>query len=120
VHAAYHDQTGEPGFINQDKLTFNSRGHRGAARWRLRRERPLQARRERQALMKALGKRWKRRYKVITNPCGEIVLIMLGRLLRHRRRGAVPCRGAISGEQDGTYRVWDDDAEDASAPPPAR
>lgn len=77
--AAYFDQTGEPGIINVDKLAWNEEGldaydngdFAESARYKLDPETF--------DLNKELVKRWKASaYKVITNPCGEIVLSALG------------------------------------------
>jgi hypothetical protein len=80
VSAAYDDGTGEPGFINQDKLVANSDGidayaagtaFMGSAKY--------QADEETRALLGDLVSRAQAsRYTQITNPCGEISLFMLG------------------------------------------
>lgn len=79
VTHSYKDGSGEPGIINQDKLTFKTDGveelidgkFAESARYKLE-EGTL-------VLTKALAKAFvKSPYKTITNPCGEIVLIMLG------------------------------------------
>ncbi|MCU0987879.1 MAG: ribonucleoside-diphosphate reductase [Acetobacteraceae bacterium] len=80
VRAAYDDGTGEPGFINQDKLVSNSEGldayasgtlFMGSAKY--------QADDETRALLGDLVSRARAsRYTQITNPCGEISLFMLG------------------------------------------
>ena len=79
VTHSYKDGSGEPGIINQDKLTFKTDGveelidgkFAESARYKLE-EGSL-------VLTKALAKAFvKSPYKTITNPCGEIVLIMLG------------------------------------------
>lgn len=76
---SYHDGTGEPGLINQDKLPFNPEGieviqdgdFAGSVRYALDPET--------KALTKALAKAFvKSPYKLITNPCGEIQLTMIG------------------------------------------
>lgn len=77
--AAYFDQTGEPGLINVDMLTWSDEGtsvlddgnYAESQRYKLDPETLL--------LNQALVKAWKNsEYKVITNPCGEIVLGSLG------------------------------------------
>lgn len=76
---SYHDGTGEPGLINQDKLPFNPEGieviqdgdFAGSVRYALDPET--------KALTKALAKAFvKSPYKLITNPCSEIQLTMIG------------------------------------------
>lgn len=77
--AAYHDGTGEPGFINQDKLTENNAGLDdmtgsdivGSDRFKLSADG--------RELMAKIFKAFKKKpYKMITNPCGEITLISMG------------------------------------------
>jgi hypothetical protein len=79
VSAAYYDRTGEPGIITVDKLTWRDDGaddlldgdFAGSARYQLDGDT--------RHLMSALAHAWQGcRYKVITNPCGEIVLSLLG------------------------------------------
>ena len=125
-YAAYHDRTGEPGLINVDKLQWSDEGleqllegknFAGSERYQL----------DRQAgsLMDELKKRFREcAYKVITNPCGEIVLSLLGGYCVIA--DVVPFHaGTIRGVRglNGTdtvfdmakwqLEVWDDDAEDA-------
>lgn len=80
VKAAYDDQTGEPGFINQDQLVANDAGldayESGAL---FMGSEKYQADVETHPLMRDLVKRARAcRYTQITNPCGEISLFMLG------------------------------------------
>jgi adenosylcobalamin-dependent ribonucleoside-triphosphate reductase len=80
VKAAYDDQTGEPGFINQDKLVANDAGldeyESGAL---FMGSEKYQADAETHPLLRDLVKRARAsRYTQITNPCGEISLFMLG------------------------------------------
>lgn len=80
VRAAYEDRTGEPGFINQDKLVANDSGLEayeagklfvGSAKY--------QPDAESHPLLADLVRRARAsRYTQITNPCGEISLFMLG------------------------------------------
>jgi adenosylcobalamin-dependent ribonucleoside-triphosphate reductase len=77
--ASYFDGTGEPGIINQDKLTQNNEGiesyvdglYAGSSRFQVDADTvPLMA-----ALARVvMGVT----YSMITNPCGEITLLMLG------------------------------------------
>lgn len=79
LNAAYHDQTGEPGFINQDKLVQDDEGldefmkgdFVGSQKYQLQAPtKNLMA----HLLKVAQGKE----HTQITNPCGEITLHMLG------------------------------------------
>jgi len=97
VTAAYHDNTGEPGFINVDKLNWDDEGSdifydgnfAESARYKLsRRAKKLNA---------ALARAWKKcRYKVITNPCvpGETLILT--------RSGYLPIVDAVGKEVE----VW--------------
>ena len=73
VEAAYHDGTGEPGFINVDKLEFDSTGieaYIDGSFVDIPEMADYLAAKARACLSGP--------YHVITNPCGEIVLFMLG------------------------------------------
>lgn len=79
LSCAYGDGTGEPGFINVDKLTSNDEGwekieghaYVGSPKFKIREETEL--------LMSRLAKKAKKKkYHYITNPCGEVVLSILG------------------------------------------
>ncbi|MET3870034.1 hypothetical protein ABIC20_007419 [Methylobacterium radiotolerans] len=79
AHAAYHDGTGEPGFINQDKLTSKPEGLDAYLDGLIAESAKFKLDVETLPLMKslveacaALG------WPMITNPCGEICLLMLG------------------------------------------
>lgn len=79
AHAAYHDGTGEPGFINQDKLTSKPEGLDAYLDGLIAESAKFKLDPETLPLMKslveacaALG------WPMITNPCGEICLLMLG------------------------------------------
>lgn len=76
---SYADGTGEPGIINVDLLHRNDQGwekltghtYVGSSKYQIREETEL--------LMSRLAKRAKRKkYNMITNPCGEIALSVLG------------------------------------------
>jgi hypothetical protein len=76
---SYYDGTGEPGFINQDKLTFNPEGIEKLLDGDFADSAKFSIDPETLPLMKAIARAFvKSPFKVITNPCGEIVLIMLG------------------------------------------
>jgi adenosylcobalamin-dependent ribonucleoside-triphosphate reductase len=78
IACSYGDGTGEPGIINVDKLIRNdenwdqlSHTYVGSKKYTIREETEL--------LMTRLAKRAKRKkYNMIVNPCGEIVLSVLG------------------------------------------
>lgn len=114
--AAYHDGTGEPGFITVERLTWNGEGTDNlldgdfaeSAKYKL----TPQARQ----LARVLAQVWSRmKYKVITNPCGEIVLNLLGAYCVIA--DVVPFHAAFAyqGEKftPEHYDYWDADAEDA-------
>lgn len=117
VWAAYNDKTGEPGFINVDKLTWNGEGTEvlldgdfaESAKYKLMPETRL--------LTRALAQAWHRQaYKVITNPCGEIVLNALGGYCVIG--DVVPFHAAFAHKHkmlapEVMNVLWDDDAEDA-------
>lgn len=79
AEAAYHDGTGEPGFINQDRLTKNSAGLDGYLDGLIAESAKFKLDPETLPLMKALVETCARLgWPMITNPCGEICLLMLG------------------------------------------
>lgn len=79
LKAAYFDGTGEPGFINQDKLEQNDEGlddfttgeFAGSQKYQL--EQPAK-----NLMAHLLSVTRKKQYSQITNPCGEISLYALG------------------------------------------
>lgn len=76
--AAYHDGTGEPGFINVDKLVWNDEGTEVFDDGDFAESSRFKIALETKRLTRALVEAWKGlKYKVITNPCGEIVLNLL-------------------------------------------
>lgn len=77
--ASYHDGTGEPGIISQDKLTQNDEGFDGYLDGKYAESERYKLDAETLALTSALSEAVKnKRFTQITNPCGEITLIMLG------------------------------------------
>ena len=79
AEAAYHDGTGEPGIINQDRLTQNDEGLETYADGLFAEGAKFKIDPETVPLMQSLAKvAISLKYKVITNPCGEIVLLALG------------------------------------------
>jgi adenosylcobalamin-dependent ribonucleoside-triphosphate reductase len=80
-HHSYHDRTGEPGLINQDRLTAKNEGLTDTvfASGDFVSNRKLAITDAGRRLMAALAGRFaKADYKMITNPCGEITLTKLG------------------------------------------
>ena len=79
TEAAYFDQTGEPGIISVDKLTWNDEGVEVLLDGNFAESERYKLEPETLTLTSALAKAWlASEYKVITNPCGEIVLGSLG------------------------------------------
>jgi len=79
TEAAYADQTGEPGFINIHRLVSNSEGWGNLTRGDYIGSPRYQVEDETQILLAKLAKRVeKKKYRYITNPCGEATLNILG------------------------------------------
>lgn len=77
--AAYHDGTGEPGFITVERLTWNEDGADFLLDGEFAESQKYKLSKEGKQLARVLAQVWSRmQYKVITNPCGEIVLNLLG------------------------------------------
>lgn len=77
--AAYADGTGEPGFINSHKLVQKDEGWTDLNRGDYAGSKKYQINDDTQILMSRLAKRAKKKkYHMITNPCGEIALNVLG------------------------------------------
>jgi hypothetical protein len=77
--AAYFDGTGEPGLINQDKLKRNDAGVESYLDGRYAGSERFQVDEETVPLMADLAKACLGlAYSMITNPCGEICLLLLG------------------------------------------
>jgi adenosylcobalamin-dependent ribonucleoside-triphosphate reductase len=116
--AAYHDGTGEPGIITVDKLTYKDTGTEVFDDGNFAKSARYQLEAETLEMTKALVKAWKGcRYKVITNPCGEIVLIMLGGYCVIADVVPFHAGYALSNSMFPSSieakQAWDDDAEDA-------
>ena len=78
-NAAYADGTGEPGFINVDKLVQKDDGWNDLNRGDYVGSKKYQINDDTQILMSRLAKRAKKKkFHTITNPCGEIALNVLG------------------------------------------
>ena len=117
-HAAYHDGTGEPGLITGDRLTHSDRDIDVFFDGDFARSARYQPDPETKGLFSELATRWQKcPIKVITNPCGEIVLIMLGGYCIIG--DVVPFHAGLHAELASGHRAcaslteWDNDAEDA-------
>lgn len=79
VECSYGDGTGEPGIINVDRLVHNNTGWDDMSRGDYVGYYKYSLQDETQIMMAKLAKRAKRKkYNMITNPCGEIALNVLG------------------------------------------
>lgn len=79
AEAAYHDGTGEPGLINQDRLHANDAGIEAYLDGLFAQSKDFQVDAETIPLMKKLATAVNTApFSMITNPCGEITLLMLG------------------------------------------
>lgn len=116
--ASYHDGTGEPGFITVERLTWNADGAEHLLDGNFAESKKYQLTLEGKQLARVLAQVWSRMdFKVITNPCGEIVLNLLGAYCVIA--DVVPFHaGAAYLGDDNIGQVefedlWDHDAEDA-------
>lgn len=79
AEASYGDGTGEPGLINVDKLVRNDDGWTGMEDGSYVGSKKYQVNDDTRLYLSRLAKRAKKKqYNVLTNPCGEIVLNLLG------------------------------------------
>lgn len=79
THASYFDGTGEPGIINQDKLTQKGDGIENYLDGKFAESKKFHLSDETIELTKALAlAASQKQYHQITNPCGEITLNMIG------------------------------------------
>jgi ribonucleoside-triphosphate reductase (formate) len=78
ISASYHDRTGEPGFINIDKLTWNKDGLEGLNKDTYINPKftsKLKPHRKTLDMVEyMLEKAKSKQYQYVTNPCGEVVL----------------------------------------------
>lgn len=117
--ASYYDGTGEPGFITVERLTWNADGSENLLDGDFAESKKLQLSPEGKQLARVLAQAWSRKkYRVITNPCGEIVLNLLGAycviadVVPFHAGTKIPGNlyPASIGEDN---KRWDNDAEDA-------
>ena len=112
--AAYHDQTGEPGIITVSKLTWNGEGTDILLDGDFAESSKYKLSPESRSLTRTIAHAWNnQKYKVITNPCGEIVLSSIGGYCV--LGSVVPFHAASNtpGEAPPLHSIWDADAEDA-------
>ena len=77
--ASYGDGTGEPGIINVDKLTQKEEGWDALTKGDYIGSKKYQLEEETELYMSRLARKAKKmKYHMITNPCGEIALTVLG------------------------------------------
>lgn len=112
---SYFDGTGEPGFINVDKLTWSDEGIEVLADGNFAESEKLKLNLETLELSTALAKVFTKSVtKTITNPCGEIVLGKLGGYCVIA--DVVPYHAGTEAKEfldaDGLLG-WDEDAEDS-------
>jgi hypothetical protein len=120
AEAAYHDQTGEPGIINQDRLTQNTDGLDGYLDGLYAESAKFKLDAGTLPLMKSLAvAAIESGHAFITNPCGEIVLFQLGGYcviadVVPFHAGTKPHdRSSFENNIGIVHKEWDDDAEDA-------
>jgi hypothetical protein len=122
--AAYHDGTGEPGFITVSKLTWNGDGSENLLDGDFAESAKYKLSPEAKQLARVLAQVWSRmQYKVITNPCGEIVLNLLGAYCviadvvpyhaGYQAKMKMEADGATNEGWTTYFKEWADDAEDA-------
>lgn len=79
TRAAYDDKTGEPGFINLDKLVKNNKGVESYKDGNYLGSLKYQVNEETVVMLAKIAKRAiKKTYNMIVNPCSEIALFVLG------------------------------------------
>lgn len=114
-HSSYFDQTGEPGIINADKLVQKDDGVEALFDGNYAESDRFKLDPETHAMTAQLASIFARkRHKMITNPCGEISLSMLGGYCVIA--DVVPYHAggnAVVGEDRYDDKTWDNDAESA-------
>lgn len=120
--ASYHDGTGEPGFITVERLTWNGEGSGNLLDGEFAESAKYKLTPEAKQLARVLAQVWSRmKYKVITNPCGEIVLNLLGAYcviadvvpFHAGMAYTKPAKDASTAEWSAYWNDVDHDAEDA-------
>lgn len=120
-HHSYHDQTGEPGLINVDKLEWDGTGVETLLDGNIAESARYKLDTDTLEMTRAIVQAWNlNQYKVITNPCGEIVLNLLGGYCVIA--DVVPYHAGseyqiedfqFAGGVAGYHDAWDEDVEDA-------
>jgi ribonucleoside-triphosphate reductase (formate) len=112
---SYHDGTGEPGFINVDKLSWRDDGLEALLDGKYAESKKFKLMDETLQLTSALAKAFAQsEQKAITNPCGEIVLGKLGGYCVIADVVPFHAGPEISSCMLPEHeQAWDDDAEDA-------
>jgi ribonucleoside-triphosphate reductase (formate) len=104
AEASYHDGTGEPGIINQDRLHANNEGLEVFKAGNFARSEKFQLDELTLGLMQDLAKLViKAPFTMITNPCGEIALLMLGGYCVIA--DVVPFHAETDGDAEDAFRV---------------
>lgn len=123
--ASYFDKTGEPGFITVERLTWNEEGSENLLDGDFANSKKYTLSQDAKQLARVLAQVWSRmKFKVITNPCGEIVLNLLGAYCviadvvpYHAGYSVVkPTESDLGGSVESWIAYWaevDADAEDA-------
>lgn len=119
TEASYFDQTGEPGLINVDRLTWNAEGVEELLDGNFAESDKYKLEFETLELTRSLVQAWVAGdYQVITNPCGEIVLASIGGYCVIA--DVVPFHAAyqtrLNADQfspQAVNHLWDQDAESA-------
>lgn len=117
--ASYYDGTGEPAFITVERLTWNDEGAEFLLDGDFAESQKYKLSPAGKQLTRVLANAWNgMRYKVITNPCGEIVLILLGAycviadVVPFHAGTKIPGQLYPASVTEDLKR-WDNDAEDA-------
>jgi adenosylcobalamin-dependent ribonucleoside-triphosphate reductase len=79
LHASYHDDTGEPGFVNQHRLVQNDDGYEGYQDGKYAESDKYKPMKRTEKMLSRIARNAGAKvYSQIPNPCGEITLNMLG------------------------------------------
>lgn len=113
--SSYHDGTGEPGIINQHLLTQNDEGMEVLLRGDYADSVKYRLTEDGKEMMAFIARRFsKKRLKMITNPCGEVALSMLGGYCVIGDVVPFHCQlDDFERQASDAKEFWDNDAEDA-------
>lgn len=102
--AAYKDGTGEPGFINQDRLTKNDAGIEALFEGDFAKSERYELEPDTKELTRALVKAWKDcGCKMTVNPCSEVPLSVIGAYCA--LADVVPFHAASDADAEDAFRV---------------